>query len=125
MCPPAGWTRPQGPLGSFLPPASSSALSSSTKFASAQFDWLAAPHLAVSGQASIGQSQANGQQIQLRQGAAISSSWRLGLQTLCPAARLDCVRLTAQIDQPIRIESGVFTADLADAFRPARTISIP
>jgi hypothetical protein len=104
---------PQGPLGSFLPLASSDAMAASTRFEAAQFDWLATPRLAVSGSASFGQTQANGQELQLRRGAA-SSSWRLSAMTLCAPEQPGCLRLTAQVDQPIRMESGAFTAYLAD-----------
>jgi hypothetical protein len=43
--------------------------------------------------------------------AAISSNWRLGLLTGCSAL---CDRISFTLSQPLRIESGAFSAWLAD-----------
>jgi len=46
---------------------------------------------------------------------AMSSSWRLGLTSLCDQLGFGCRSLTWSISQPLRVESGQFSAWLADA----------
>lgn len=46
---------------------------------------------------------------------AISSNWKLGLTSYCAQLGLGCQTLSWTISQPLRVESGVFSAWLADA----------
>ena len=106
-------TEPLGPLGSFLPQTTINAMPASTGFVSGQLDWKALPLLALSAQASVGQSSGTGEQLRLQSGAT-STTWRLAAQSLCPAGAGGCTQFSASIDQPIRLEAGQFTAVLAD-----------
>ena len=47
--------------------------------------------------------------------SALSSNWRLGLTSLCEQMGFGCQSLTWSISQPLRVESGQFSAWLADA----------
>ncbi len=105
-------TEPQGPLGSFLPNTSSFTTPASTHFVSLAADWRAAPWLAISAEGSLGSTKAPGRMVGL-DGAVTSSTWRVAARTLCAGAG-NCLGFLAQVDQPLRIERGQFTATLAD-----------
>ena len=104
-------TEPQGPLGSFLPGRAGFGLPASTQFLTGRLDWALNEKLSVSAVAGVGRTTAPGGVLQLTQ--AKSSTWGLALTSRCPPDRLGCLRWSARVDQPIRIEQGLFTATLA------------
>jgi hypothetical protein len=73
-------------------------------------DWTLRPGLALIGEAGVGSTRSEGRFLSMDQ-AAISSNWRLGLLTGCSAL---CDRISFTLSQPLRIESGAFSAWLAD-----------
>jgi hypothetical protein len=106
-------SEPQGPLGSFLPGATSSyGMPSSTTFYSLRTDWLAGRGWALTAEGSLGSTRAQGGLISL-DGAVLSSTWRIAAHGRC-LDDTDCLSPLLQIDQPVRIERGKFTATLAD-----------
>ncbi|HEY5006696.1 MAG TPA: S8 family peptidase, partial [Caulobacteraceae bacterium] len=104
---------PEGPLGSFLPRGSTFALPAETSFTTARLDWAVSDLLWLSAEAGFGRTNAQGQLLSLASNA-VSSQWSLSARTACEATRPDCVRFDAEIAQPTRIESGTFSAVLAD-----------
>lgn len=104
-------TEPQGPLGSFLPARAGFGLQASTQFLTGRVDWALNEKLGVSAVAGVGRTTAPGGVLELRQ--ATSSTWSLVLTSRCARERSGCLRWSARVDQPIRIEQGLFTAALA------------
>jgi hypothetical protein len=104
---------PQGPLGSFLPRGSTFALPAQTSFTTARLEWAATDLLWLSAEGGFGRTNAQGQFLNLASNA-VSSQWSLSARTACEAIRPDCLRFDAEIAQPTRIESGTFSAVLAD-----------
>jgi hypothetical protein len=104
---------PEGPLGSFLPRGSTFALPAQTSFTTARLDWALSDLLWLSAEAGFGRTDAQGQFLNLASNA-VSSQWSLSARTACEAIRPDCLRFDAEIAQPTRIESGTFSAVLAD-----------
>ncbi|MGO4410743.1 MULTISPECIES: S8 family peptidase [unclassified Brevundimonas] len=102
-----------GPLGAYMPTRSDFALPSRTRFAAFGGDLLLGRGLVLSGEAGFGRTEIEGRFLNLSS-AAVSSTWRLALQSDCPSWALGCSRLTWEISQPLRIESGTFRAFLAD-----------
>ncbi|HZW17116.1 MAG TPA: S8 family peptidase [Brevundimonas sp.] len=103
-----------GPLGAYVPLGSGFEMPSDSRFAgvSGQFDlgsgvWL---------DAEMGWARTDlaGQFLSLSE-QAVSSSWRLGLTSVCEQLGFGCRSLTWSISQPLRVESGEFSAWLADA----------
>jgi hypothetical protein len=105
---------PQGPLGSFLPRGSTFALPAQTSFGTARLEWAVTDRLWLSAEAGFGRTNAQGQFLNLASNA-VSSQWSLTARTGCESIRPDCLRFDAEIAQPTRIESGTFSAMLADA----------
>ncbi len=104
---------PQGPLGSFLPRGSAFAMPAQTDFTTARIEWAASDLLWLSAEAGLGRTNAQGQLLNLASNA-VSSQWSLMARTACDALHPGCVRFDADIAQPTRIESGSFSATLAD-----------
>ena len=104
-------TEPQGPLGSFLPGRAGFGLPASTQFVTGRVDWALNEKLDFSAVAGVGRTTASGGVLQLTQ--AKSSTWGLALTSRCARDRRGCLRWSARVDQPIRIEQGLFTANLA------------
>ncbi len=102
-----------GPLGSYMPMRSDLALPSETRFTAMGGDIRLNDRLTLVGEAGIGRTEIDGRFLHLSE-AAISSSWRVGLQARCPAWAFGCDSLTWEFSQPLRIESGTFEAYLAD-----------
>ena len=98
-----------GPLGAFMPGGSDFALPSRTSFYAVGGDWALSPGLRLVGEAGMGSTQIEGRFLSMER--AISSNWRLGLLTGCSAI---CDRFSFTVAQPLRIESGTFSAYLAD-----------
>ncbi len=109
---------PQGPLGSLLPAGSTFSLPAATDFASARADWAAGERLVLSASAGVGRTRVETSSILTQTTPAISTTWRLTARTRCLDARAHCTSFEADIEQPLRIESGGFSALLPDA--PAR-----
>lgn len=103
-----------GPLGAYMPTRSDFALPSRTRFAALGGDLSLGHGLVLSGEAGFGRTEIEGRFLNLSS-AAVSSTWRMALQSDCPSWALGCSRLTWEISQPLRIESGTFSALLADA----------
>ena len=99
-----------GPLGAFLPGGSDFALPSRTRFYALGGDWSLTPGLRLIGEAGLGSTRIEGRFLSMDR-AAISSNWRLGLLADCSAL---CGRVSFTLAQPLRIESGTFSAYLAD-----------
>ncbi|WP_312146134.1 S8 family peptidase [Brevundimonas sp.] len=102
-----------GPLGAYMPTRSDFALPSRTRFAAFGGDLSLGHGLVLSGEAGFGRTEIEGRFLNLSS-AAVSSTWRMALQSDCPSWALGCSRLTWEISQPLRIESGTFSAFLAD-----------
>ncbi|WP_369831624.1 S8 family peptidase, partial [Brevundimonas sp. MYb46] len=102
-----------GPLGAYMPTRSDFALPSRTRFAAFGGDLSLGHGLVLSGEAGFGRTEIEGRFLNLSS-AAVSSTWRMALQSDCPSWALGCSRLTWEISQPLRIESGTFSASLAD-----------
>lgn len=102
-----------GPLGAYMPVGSDFVLPSQTGFAAFGGDLKITDTVWLTGEFGMGRTEIDGRVLDL-DGAAISSNWRIGLISDCPSWALGCSRLTWSISQPLRIESGSFTARLAD-----------
>ncbi|MBB4798195.1 hypothetical protein HNP32_001939 [Brevundimonas bullata] len=102
-----------GPLGAYMPTRSDFAMPSRTRFAAFGGDLSLGHGLVLSGEAGFGRTEIEGRFLNLSS-AAVSSTWRMALQSDCPSWALGCSRLTWEISQPLRIESGTFSAFLAD-----------
>lgn len=107
---------PQGPYGSFLPGRNGFGMAAKTRFAAVRADWALSDRLTVYGGGGAGRTSAP--EGLLRLTGATGSTWNIGLSTRCARGERGCLRWNAGIEQPIRIESGLFSATLADA--PAR-----
>ena len=103
---------PQGPLGSFLPSMSAQAMPASTKFATVQANLSIADRLMVSAEAGVGRTEVGGALLPTAE-PALSSTWRVSLRSSC-SFTVTCTHLQIDLAQPVRIESGVFTALLAN-----------
>ena len=102
-----------GPLGSFVPLGSGFEMPASTRFAgvSGQFDlglglWLDA-------EVGWARTDMSGQFLRLSD-EAVSSNWKLGLTSYCQQLGLGCQTISWTLSQPLRVESGEFSAWLAD-----------
>ena len=100
-----------GPLGAYMPSASDFALPSETTFYALGGDWRVARRFSLVGEAGLARTTLSGRFLSMDQ-AATSSNWRLGLLGDCAAL---CDRISITLSQPLRVESGVFSARLADA----------
>ena len=104
---------PQGPLGSLLPTGTSFSLPAETRFALLHADWAAGAGLFLSAEVGLGRTSAAGTWMTLEH-PATSSSWRISAATACAGPSGGCTRWRLELAQPVRIESGSFTAALAD-----------
>jgi hypothetical protein len=103
---------PLGPLGSFLPGATSSfGMAASTRFVSLRTDWLANRRWSLSAEGSLGATRTSTALVGF-DGAVVSSTWRITARGRCDDD--NCLSPLLQIDQPVRIERGQFKATLAD-----------
>jgi hypothetical protein len=103
-----------GPLGSYAPLDSGLALPSSTTFGSVAGQATLRDDLFLNAEMGWARSDVSGAFLGLSE-ALMSSSWSLGLTTFCDQIGLGCRSLTWSIRQPLRVESGTFSAWLADA----------
>jgi len=102
-----------GPLGAYFPVGSDLALPSKTTFSAVGGDWRISKRAWFSGEFGLGRTELDGSLLSL-DGAAISSTWRAALTADCPSWAPWCASLTFEASQPLRIESGTFSARLAD-----------
>ncbi|WP_409019910.1 S8 family peptidase [Brevundimonas vesicularis] len=102
-----------GPLGAYMPLASDLAMPSRTSFTAFGANYSLGRNLVLSGEIGLGRTDIDGHFMSLAE-RAISSTWRLALQSDCPGFIPGCSQLVWQIAQPLRIESGEFSALLAD-----------
>jgi hypothetical protein len=103
-----------GPLGSFAPVGSGLTLPSSTTFGSAAGQFSLRDDLFLNAEMGWARTDTGGGFLGLSE-EVMSSSWSLGLTTFCRQMGLGCRTLTWSIRQPLRVESGEFSAWLADA----------
>ncbi|WP_245945206.1 S8 family peptidase, partial [Brevundimonas bullata] len=82
-----------GPLGAYMPTRSDFALPSRTRFAAFGGDLPLGGGLVLSGEAGFGRTEIEGRFLNLSS-AAVSSTWRMALQSDCPSWALGCSRLT-------------------------------
>ncbi len=104
---------PQGPLGSWLPDATTFAMPAQTEFATLHADWAASRQLTLSAEAGLGRTRMRSALMDLT-GPIISSAWRLSARTGCGDGRRRCTHFGLDLSQPVRVESGTFSTVLAD-----------
>ena len=104
---------PQGPLGSLLPAGAAFSLPAETRFAMLHADWATPAGLYLAAEAGFGRTSASGDLMALEH-PATSSTWRISAATACAGPADGCTRWRLELAQPVRIESGAFTALLAD-----------
>jgi hypothetical protein len=102
-----------GPLGAYMPAGSDFRLPSETRFAAFGGNLSLGRGMTLVGEAGFGRTDIDGAFLKLTD-PALSSTWRMGLVTPCPVQALGCANLTWELSQPLRIESGAFSALLAD-----------
>ncbi len=103
-----------GPLGSYVPIGSGFEMPSDSTFAGVSGVFDLGSGLWLDAEAGWARTDLAGQFLSLSE-SAVSSNWRLGLTSFCDALGLGCRSLTWSISQPLRVESGKFSAWLADA----------
>ncbi len=108
-----GLDEKMGPLGSYAPLDSGFALPSSTSFGSVAGQFALRDNLVLNAEMGWARTDLQGRFLSLSE-SAVSSTWSLGLTTFCRALGLGCQSLTWAIQQPLRAESGVFSAYLPD-----------
>jgi hypothetical protein len=103
-----------GPLGSFAPVASGLTLPSATTFGSVAGQFSLRDDLFLNAEMGLARTDISGRFLGLSE-EVMSSSWNLGLTTFCRQIGLGCRTVTWSIRQPLRVESGEFSALLADS----------
>ena len=103
-----------GPLGSFVPLGSGLEMPSDTRFGGVSGLFDLGSGLWLDAEAGWSRTELVGQFLTLSE-PALSSNWRVSLTTLCDTLGFGCRSLTWSISQPLRVESGQFSAWLADA----------
>ncbi|WP_332639713.1 S8 family peptidase [Brevundimonas sp.] len=109
-----GLDEKMGPLGSYAPLDSGFALPSNTTFGSVGGQFALRSNLFLNAEMGWARTDLEGRFLSLSE-TAVSSTWALGLTTFCKQLGLGCETLTWSISQPLRTESGVFSAYLADS----------
>lgn len=108
-----GLDEKMGPLGSYAPLDSGLALPSETTFGGLSGWWALSPNLTLEAEAGWARTRLEGRFLSLSEDM-LSSSWRLGLTSPCKMLGFRCETLTWSIQQPLRVESGVFSAYLPE-----------
>ena len=103
-----------GPLGSYAPLDSGFALGSTTTFGSVGGQFSLRSNLWLNAEMGWARTDLTGRFLNLSE-TALSSTWALGLTTFCKQLGFGCETLTWSIAQPLRTESGVFSAYLPDS----------
>ncbi|WP_332678270.1 S8 family peptidase [Brevundimonas sp.] len=109
-----GLDEKMGPLGSYAPLDSGFALPSTTTFGSVGGEFALRSNLFLNAEIGWARTDLAGRFLSLSE-TAVSSSWALGLTTFCKQLGFACETLNWSISQPLRTESGVFSAYLADS----------
>lgn len=109
-----GLDEKMGPLGSYAPLDSGFALPSTTTFGSVGGQFALRSNLFLNAEMGWARTDLTGRFLSLSE-TAISSTWALGLTTFCKQLGFGCESLTWSISQPLRTESGVFSAWLPDS----------
>ncbi|HVL41743.1 MAG TPA: S8 family serine peptidase, partial [Brevundimonas sp.] len=109
-----GLDEKMGPLGSYAPLDSGFALPSTTTFGSVGGEFALRSNLFLNAEMGWARTDLTGRFLNLSE-TAVSSTWSLGLTTFCKQLGFACETLTWSISQPLRIESGVFSAYLPDS----------
>nr|MBB5292667.1 hypothetical protein [Brevundimonas basaltis] len=109
-----GLSERMGPLGSYVPIGSGFEMPSESSFAGVSGLFDLGSGLWLDAEAGWARTDLTGQFLNLSE-TALSSSWRLGLTSVCEVLGFGCRSLTWSISQPLRVESGEFSAWLADA----------
>ncbi|MGZ9114380.1 MAG: S8 family peptidase, partial [Brevundimonas sp.] len=117
-----GLDEKMGPLGSYAPLDSGFALPSTTTFGAVGGQFALRPNLFLNAEMGWARTDLTGRFLSLSE-TALSSTWALGLTTFCKQLGFACETLTWSISQPLRTESGVFSAYLADS--PAEYFDAP
>nr|WP_172448422.1 S8 family peptidase [Caulobacter mirabilis] len=104
---------PLGPLGSFISERSIYSLPAETRFGAFSLTARASDRLTLRGDAAFGRTSIRDGFFQT--GDAFSSQWRLGAYGDCTLlGAIPCDTFAIELEQPLRIESGTFSAVLAD-----------
>ena len=103
-----------GPLGSYVPLGSGFEMPSESTFAGVSGLVDLGSGLWLDAEVGWARTDLAGQFLSLSE-SALSSNWRVGLTSFCHSLGLGCRSLTWSISQPMRVESGQFSAWLADA----------
>lgn len=103
-----------GPLGSYVPFGSGMEMPSQTTFAGVSSRVDLGSGLWLDAEMGWARTDMEGSFLALSE-QAMSSSWKLGLTTFCKQLGFGCQSLTWSVSQPLRVESGEFSAMLADA----------
>ncbi|RZI99504.1 MAG: peptidase S8 [Brevundimonas sp.] len=109
-----GLDEKMGPLGSYAPLDSGFALPSTTTFGSVGGQFALRSNLFLNAEMGWARTDLTGRFLNLSE-TAISSTWALGLTTFCKQLGFACETLTWSISQPLRTESGTFSAYLPDS----------
>ena len=109
-----GLDEKMGPLGSYAPLESGFALPSTTTFGSVGGEFALRSNLFLNAEMGWARTDLTGRFLSLSE-TALSSTWALGLTTFCKQLGFACETLTWSVSQPLRTESGVFSAWLADS----------
>ena len=103
---------PLGPLGSDIARTSVFRLPAETRFGAMSLSNRTREGLTVRADAAFGRTSV-GQGL-LEAAGAFSSQWRVGAYGDCRLIGLGCENFAMELEQPLRIEGGLFTAVLAD-----------
>lgn len=103
---------PLGPLGSDIARTSVFRLPAETRFGAMALVTRTSEGLTVRADAAFGRTSV-GQGL-LETAGAVSSQWRIGAYGDCRLVGLSCGNFAMEIEQPLRVEGGRFTALLAD-----------
>jgi len=109
----AGWLdESRGPLGSDLSPGSVFSMPAETRFTAASLSGQVSKRLRLRAEGAFGRTRI--EDGFFRTDEALSSQWRLGAYGDCGLIGLACDGFALELEQPLRIESGVFSTVLAD-----------
>ncbi len=109
----AGWLdERRGPLGSDLSPGSAFSMPAETRFSAISLSGQVSKRMRLRAEGAFGRTRI--EDGFFRTDAALSSQWRLGAYGDCGLIGLACDVFALELEQPLRIESGVFSAVLAD-----------
>jgi hypothetical protein len=109
----AGWLdENRGPLGSDLSPGSVFSMPAETRFTAASLSGQVSKRLRLRAEGAFGRTRI--EDGFFRTDEALSSQWRLGAYGDCGLIGLACDGFALELEQPLRIESGLFSTVLAD-----------